>query len=54
MHVQYVPIQIFMNRLTVPEMINALLTQGMWIGILLVISELIWRQSIKKVAVLGG
>ncbi len=51
----YVPVRIFMgNYETNTDILNALLFQLMWIGILYVIAIFFWKKAVHRLVVLGG
>lgn len=52
--IYYTPIRIYLGQLSGMEIVNSLLVQGIWIGILSTIAAVLWSRGVKKLVVQGG
>lgn len=50
----YQPIAIYLGRVPASEIIQSLLMQCFWIGVLLALERLIWRAAMRRLCVQGG
>ena len=50
----YVPISIFLDKITFVDCLYLLLQQLIWIGVLYLVTRLVWRTAIKKLVIQGG
>ena len=52
--INYTPVMIYMEKFTVNELVSALLVQVIWVVILFVAMNVLWKSAIKRLTVLGG
>lgn len=52
--VNYVPVTIYLGKVTGSELYKILGTQVLWIVILYIISLFVWNKAIKRLSILGG
>lgn len=52
--INYTPVMIYMEKFTVNELVSALLIQIIWVVILFVAMNVLWKSAIKRLTVLGG
>ncbi|MDP4143793.1 MAG: ABC-2 family transporter protein [Bacillota bacterium] len=52
--INYTPVMIYLQKLTGYEALKAILVQVVWIGVLFLISRLIWKKATKRLMILGG
>jgi ABC-2 type transport system permease protein len=50
----YIPVMIYLKKLTGAALLEALGIQLLWIGILYVVSSVLWKRAINKLVILGG
>ena len=53
-HIAYTPLQIYLGKLTAAQAAVALLTQWMWVAVLLWLGNLWWRRATRKITIHGG
>lgn len=52
--INYTPVMIYMEKFTTNELVSALLVQVIWVIILIVAMNVLWKSAIKRLTVLGG
>jgi ABC-2 type transport system permease protein len=52
--IYYIPISIYLGQIPTNEIVFNILKQVLWIGILTVIGQLLWKAATKKLVVQGG
>lgn len=50
----YIPVMIYLNKLTGTALVEALLIQILWIAILYALSQVLWKKAINRLVILGG
>ncbi|MHB8171398.1 MAG: ABC transporter permease [Thermincolia bacterium] len=52
--ISYLPNMIYLGKITGKEALGALVLQGFWFGVLLMMSYFIWRLAVRKLTIQGG
>ncbi len=52
--IYFTPIQIYLGNVTGIQILGLLIKQGIWIAILYLIGEILWRQGVRKLVIQGG
>jgi len=53
-HIAYTPLQIYLGKLDRASALRALTTQWVWAAALLVLADLWWRRSVRRITIHGG
>lgn len=53
-HIAYTPLQIYLGKLDTAHAWRALLTQWLWVAVLLVLAHLWWQRSVRRISIHGG
>lgn len=52
--INYTPVMIYMGKFTKDQLISALFVQVIWVIILFLLMNILWKSAIKRLTVLGG
>lgn len=52
--INYTPVMIYLNKYTLYEILEVMGIQILWIVLLYLFSEFVWRKAIKKLTIMGG
>ena len=52
--INYTPVMIYMGKFTKDQLISALFVQAIWVIILFLLMNILWKSAIKRLTVLGG
>lgn len=52
--IRFVPVAIYLGKLSSEEILNAFLTQAIWVVALILIQSFLWKKGIKRLVVFGG
>ncbi len=52
--IYYIPISIYLGQMPQEEIVDALIRQGIWVGILFAVGQVLWKIAVKKLVVQGG
>jgi ABC-2 type transport system permease protein len=50
----FVPISVYLGQVTPIDCLNLILQQFLWIGILYLLTKVVWRTAINKLVIQGG
>jgi len=50
----FFPLNVYLGRLTLPEVYRGLLTQAIWIVLLFVVLKIVWSLGLRRYEAVGG